>query len=116
MPYDPRRSVQDTLDFAGAIADEAERGRAAIDEDRRTRALVEYHLVRFGEAANPVPREVQAMASAVPWPGIIGLRHVLVHGYDTVDPDRVWAAALSVQAVVPHLARLLASVERRPPA
>jgi len=37
-----------------------------------------------------VDREFQDTHTDIPWAGIIGMRHRLVHGYDTVDWVRVW--------------------------
>jgi uncharacterized protein with HEPN domain len=45
----------------------------------------------IGEAATRVPEEVQQHYRDIPWASIIGLRNRLIHGYDAVDLDIVWA-------------------------
>ncbi|MCE5254260.1 MAG: DUF86 domain-containing protein [Actinomycetia bacterium] len=47
-------------------------------------------IVILGEAAGRVDRLFQDEHSGVPWASIIGMRHRLVHGYDSVDWDHVW--------------------------
>jgi uncharacterized protein with HEPN domain len=57
----------------------------------------------IGEAARPLPSELQALAPA--WPQIIGMRNVLVHGYFDIDTEIVW------QAVTRDLPRLKPQVQ-----
>ncbi|MBF0566502.1 MAG: DUF86 domain-containing protein [Nitrospirae bacterium] len=47
-------------------------------------------IVILGEAAGRVERTFQNANPDVPWASIIGMRHRLVHGYDSVDWVRVW--------------------------
>jgi uncharacterized protein with HEPN domain len=54
----------------------------------------------IGEAARRLPPELQALAPDIPWPQIIGMRNVLVHGYFDIDTEIVW------QAVTRDLPRL----------
>ncbi len=58
----------------------------------------------IGEAANRVSRAFQATQPAIAWPDIIGMRHRLVHGYDEVRLDQVWAV---VRHHLPALAATL---------
>jgi len=54
----------------------------------------------LGEAASKVPRGVQADLPEIDWSAIIGMRHRLIHGYETVNYDIVWDA---VQNDLPDL-------------
>lgn len=47
-----------------------------------------------GEAAYMLTREFTEQHPQLPWPQIIGMRHVLVHGYATVSPARLWETAV----------------------
>jgi uncharacterized protein with HEPN domain len=47
-------------------------------------------IVILGEAASRLDRMFQNAHPEVPWSSIIGMRHRLVHGYDSVDWARVW--------------------------
>jgi uncharacterized protein with HEPN domain len=58
---------------------------------------------------------VRALAPEIPWPKIIGMRNVLVHGYFEVDTEIVWdAASRDVPALRPAVERLLAVLNGRP--
>ena len=74
-----------------AIALSKGRSRADLDTDR----LLNLSLVRLleilGEAANRISKEEQALYSEIPWSQVISLRNRLIHGYDAVDFDILWA-------------------------
>ena len=67
------------------------RARTDLDKDR----LLNLGLVRLveivGEAANRVSKERQRQEENIPWPEIVGMRNRIVHGYDDVDFDILWA-------------------------
>ncbi len=44
----------------------------------------------IGEAANRVSDGVRARHPEVPWSAVIGMRHVVAHGYDRIRLDVVW--------------------------
>ncbi len=48
------------------------------------------HLQIIGEAARSLSPEFRADNEDVPWPKIVGIRHVLVHEYFGVDLELVW--------------------------
>jgi uncharacterized protein with HEPN domain len=78
-----------------------------------TRAALERALFIIGEAANRVPREVQAQHPQVPWAAIIGLRNILAHGYEVIEPQKLW---LTATVSVPGLLKQLdAVIEQQPP-
>jgi len=54
----------------------------------------------IGEAASRLTREFRARHSDVDWPGIIRLRHILVHDYHSVDESRLFTI---IQTQVPVL-------------
>lgn len=43
-----------------------------------------------GEAANRIPRDFQQGVPDVPWGNLIALRNRIIHGYDTIDQQRLW--------------------------
>lgn len=59
--------------------------------------LLQSWFVRYiqiiGEALRAVPPEVRAQAPDIEWSKIVGMRHVLVHGYFDIDTAIVWATA-----------------------
>jgi uncharacterized protein with HEPN domain len=76
----------------------------SLKSDRRTQAAVLYEIVVMGEAANSISQEFQAEHPAVPWKEIIGMRNILAHQYDKVDPSVVWDA---IHQDIPELMTLL---------
>jgi uncharacterized protein with HEPN domain len=59
-----------------------------------------HHLQIIGEAASRVSNELRAQHPEVAWGGMIGMRHVLVHGYFETDKELVWKV---VEQDIPHL-------------
>lgn len=70
------------------------------------RAWVVHHLQIIGEAARALPEDLRRQAADISWSQIIGMRHILVHGYFHVDVGIVWDA---VEHDLPPLRR---AVER----
>lgn len=58
----------------------------------------------LGEAAGRVPENVRNRHPRIPWRSVVGLRNVLIHGYDTIDPEIVWRILTEdLPAMLPHL-------------
>lgn len=67
-----------------------DRQRADLDSDAMLlRALVNCVQV-IGEAASQVSDAGRSKAPNIPWPKIVGMRHILVHAYFNIDCDSVW--------------------------
>lgn len=49
-----------------------------------------HHLQIIGEAASRVSNNLREKHPEVAWGGMIGMRHVLVHGYFETDKELVW--------------------------
>jgi uncharacterized protein with HEPN domain len=61
-----------------------------------------------GEAASRIAKEIQGQSPEIPWAQIVTMRHRLVHGYDTVDPDLLWSTVTEdLPALIPLLERAL---------
>lgn len=54
-----------------------------------------YGMVKLveviGEAAYKITEETRDKRPDIPWKAIIGMRHVLVHGYYQIKPERLMA-------------------------
>ncbi len=81
--------------------------RADLDTDRKLELSLTRLVEIIGEAAARVTPSGQAQLSGVPWAAIVGFRNRLIHGYDEVDLDILWAT------VVHDLPPLIASLEAR---
>lgn len=111
---DPTERLRDMLDAIAAIERYLDRDKAVFESDELLQTWFLRHLQIIGEAARSVPEEVRALAPDIPWPKIIGMRNVLVHGYFEIDTDVVWDAAQhDVPVLKPAIQRLLQMLERR---
>jgi uncharacterized protein with HEPN domain len=110
---DPRERLRDILEAIAAIERHLPREKAAFEQDELLQTWFLRHLQIIGEAARALPDEVRALAPDIPWPKIIGMRNVLVHGYFDIDSDIVWdAASRDVPAIKPAVQRLLDRLEQ----
>ena len=105
--HDPLLRLRHMLDHAReAVAMIHGRQRPDLDGDR----MLELSLVRLVEivveAASRITRAEQVRYSTIPWPQVTGMRHRLVHGYDTVDLQVLW------DTVTDDLPPLIAALER----
>lgn len=56
--------------------------------------VVCFNLFQIGELANGLSNEFMTNYNVIPWKQIIGMRHRIVHGYDTINLEIVWNTAL----------------------
>ena len=77
-------AASDAMGFASGLDEE---GFVASDLHQ---SAVLRKLEIIGEAAGQVSREFQQQHPEIPWSGMIGLRHRLIHGYRVVQIDLVW--------------------------
>lgn len=103
MPHDREKYLYDILnscEFLEAFT----AGRTTEDyrKDRGFRSAVERELQIIGEAVMQLDRLAPDTAARISdYRNIIGFRHVLVHGYDSVRHETLWSvvnAKLSVLA------------------
>lgn len=90
MRSDPDR-VQDILEAIERVDRHTRAGKTAFDEDELIQVWVVRHLQIIGEAASRLSQQARDQQPDVPWREIIGMRHILVHGYFEVDNDLVWS-------------------------
>lgn len=111
---EPRERLLDILEAISSIERYLDRGKAAFEQDELLQAWFVRNLQIIGEAAKALPDEVRALAPDVPWPKIIGMRNVLVHGYFDIDTAIVWeAASRDVPALKPRVEKLVGRLKQR---
>lgn len=103
--HDPNLTLEQIKDFADeAIQMANSKTREDLDRDR----MLELALVRLvemiGEAANRLPEDIREQYPAIPWRTIIATRNRLIHGYDTINKDILWAiVATDLPQMISHL-------------
>lgn len=75
-----------------------------LDHDRLLNLALTRLVEIIGEAANRVPDEIQAQHPQLPWSQMKAARNRLIHGYDSIDFDILWAI---VEKDLPILIRQL---------
>ena len=111
----PAERPRDILGAIAAIERHLDGDKTEFERDELRQAWFLRHLQIIGEAARALPMEVRTMAPGIPWPKIIGMRNVLVHGYFDIDTDIVWQAVTNdVPALKSAILSLLGRVESQP--
>lgn len=98
--------LYDIVRFGKEILDFTTGGKQEFLEDRKTQAAVARNFEVIGEAIKRLSPELRAKHPNVDFSGAARFRDRLIHGYEFVDLDLVWAA---VERTLP---RLLHDVER----
>ena len=66
----------------------------------------------IGEASYMLTKEFREQHPEVPWREMIGLRHVLVHGYYTINPRQLWnIIEKDIPTLKPQIEHLLETVD-----
>jgi len=114
MQRDPLCYLWDAARAADAvIAFTSGRTRDDFLNDLQLSSAVERQLEIIGEALSQLSRVEPSMARRAPNLGrIIGLRNILVHGYEKVDLGRVWQI---IQENLPELRATLAQLLGKAP-
>ena len=86
-----RERLSDILEALEKIDRYTPRGKQAFEKDELFQVWVVRHLQIIGEAASRVSIDTQIRFPEVPWGKMIGMRHVLVHGYFDIDLEIVWS-------------------------
>ena len=63
------------------------------ERDLLLRSAVERQIEIIGEAARRITRAFRDRHPEIPWPRIMGQRHVLAHDYGEIEHDRIWRVA-----------------------
>lgn len=86
-----RERFTDILEAIDNIERYASRGKQEFINDELFQVWVVRHLQIIGEAANRVSDETRSRFPDIPWGKMIGMRHILVHGYFEIDVEIVWS-------------------------
>jgi uncharacterized protein with HEPN domain len=81
----------------------------AVCGRRNLRLATERRIEIIGEAARRISPELKEANPEIPWRLIVDQRNVLIHAYDEIEIERIWALA---QQDIP---RLLEQLEKLMP-
>lgn len=81
-------------------------------EDLSNDSILFYGLTKMaeiiGEAAYKLTLEFRETHPELPWREIIGMHHLLVHGYYTISPDILWDVIQNdIPGMIPTLQKYL---------
>ena len=82
-------------------------GKGAFLTDELVQDAVLRNFEVIGEAAKRIDDGYRAAHPEIPWRALAGLRDVLIHQYEGVDLERVWAI---VEGDLPGLKRAIAAL------
>jgi uncharacterized protein with HEPN domain len=85
-----KKKLQDILDAIVAIETYAVSSYDEFLADTKTQDAMLYNLIVMGVAANQISAEFQERHATIPWSSMIGIRNIIVHGYDQVKLQIVW--------------------------
>lgn len=58
----------------------------------------------IGEASYKLTHEFKESHPQLPWKEMVGMRHIMVHGYYTISPESVWATIVNdIPPMIPIL-------------
>ncbi len=67
----------------------------------------------IGEAAYKLTQDFTAAHPGLPWKEIIGMRHILVHGYFKITPEDLWDVIQNdIPAMIPILERYFKEIDK----
>jgi uncharacterized protein with HEPN domain len=87
-----RERLLDILEAIDKIQSHQGKTRSSFNSNDLLQVWAVHYLQIIGEAASRLSDEIREQYPDIQWGQIIGMRHVLVHGYFDVDLDIVWNA------------------------
>lgn len=72
--------------------------------DETLRYAVERNFEIIGEASKRIPDTLKEQSADIPWREMAGMRDMIIHQYDEIDIDEVWAA---IEKEIPRVLKLI---------
>ena len=107
MTKDPRVYLAHILECAEKIEQFTADGKSRFLQDAMVQDAVLRNFSIIGEAAKRLDDSYRTAHPEIPWRALAGLRDILVHQYEGVDPERVWAI---VERELPNLREAIAAL------
>ena len=68
--------------------------REAFDDSLLIQSAVVRQIEIIGEATKRLSDDLRQQYNNIPWKQMAGMRDILIHAYDSIDPDEVWNVAM----------------------
>ena len=107
MTKDPRVYLAHILECIQRVERFTNEGRSRFFQDIMAQDAVLRNFEVIGEAAKRLDDAYRAAHLQIPWRALAGLRDVLIHQYESVDLERVWAM---VEGELPGLREAIAAL------
>jgi uncharacterized protein with HEPN domain len=107
MSKDPRVYLAHIMECIQKIERFTQGGKERFLEDELIQDAVLRNFEVIWEAAKRLDEAYRATHTEIPWRAIAGLRDVLIHQYEEVDRNKVWAI---VEKDLPGLKQSIASL------
>ncbi len=107
MTKDPRVYLAHTLECIQKIERFTADGKGRFLRDAMVQDAVLRNFEIIGEAAKRLDDSYRTAHPEIPWRALAGLRDVLIHQYEGVDLERVWAI---VERELPSLRAAIAAL------
>lgn len=78
--------------------------RTELESNEEKQAAILYQLTIIGEATKRLSPDLRNQNPTIPWKQMAGMRDIVTHHYDEVDPDVIWDV---VQDDIPRLLTML---------
>lgn len=85
-------TLADISEFLAKARRLVAKGKAAYDAEETLQLAAEAIMHRLGEAVGRLPDSYRDEHPDVAWRKIRGMRNIVAHDYDRVDPALLWAA------------------------
>ena len=111
---DPRIYLVGILECIGWIQEYVKEGKVSFLSQRIIQDAVIRNFEVMGEAAKRITPEYREQHPQIPWRMMAAFRDVLIHNYEGVDIERVWAIIehelpvlkVAISAILPPLDQL----------
>lgn len=111
MRKDDLTRLRHMIEFAQEALRFAEnRSREDLNHDQMLTLALMKAIETVGEAAYKLSPELRERHPELPWPGIMGMRHKLIHAYFEVNLDMVWRTTVNeLLPLIQALEKIIAS-------
>ena len=107
MRKDPRVYLAHILECIEKVQRFTAEGKSRFLRDVMVQDAVVRNLEVIGEAAKRIEDACRTAHPEIPWRTLGGMRDVLIHQYEGVDPEKVWAI---VEQDLPPLKQAIAAL------